>query len=61
MNNTTHNTIVNFIWGIADDVLCDVYVRGIKMPEIADEKLLALDEKTAELDEMAEEAMEAEE
>lgn len=23
-----HNTIVNFIWGIADDVLRDVYVRG---------------------------------
>lgn len=28
MNNTTHNTIVSFIWGIADDVLRDVYVRG---------------------------------
>jgi len=28
MNYQTHNTIANFIWGIADDVLRDVYVRG---------------------------------
>lgn len=28
MNIETHNAIVNFIWGIADDVLRDVYVRG---------------------------------
>lgn len=28
MNLTQHNTIVNFIWGIADDCLRDVYVRG---------------------------------
>ena len=28
MNHSQHNTIVNFIWGIADDVLRDVYVRG---------------------------------
>ncbi len=28
MNYATHNTIVNFIWSIADDVLRDVYVRG---------------------------------
>lgn len=28
MNPKTHTTIVNFIWGIADDVLRDVYVRG---------------------------------
>jgi type I restriction enzyme M protein len=28
MNHTTHNNLVNFIWGIADDVLRDVYVRG---------------------------------
>ena len=28
MNYVIHNTIVNFIWGIADDVLRDVYVRG---------------------------------
>ena len=28
MNNKAHNKIVNFIWGIADDVLRDVFVRG---------------------------------
>ena len=28
MDNTQHNAIVNFIWGIADDCLRDVYVRG---------------------------------
>jgi len=28
MDATQHNTIVNFIWGIADDVLRDLYVRG---------------------------------
>jgi type I restriction enzyme M protein len=28
MNQAQHNTIVNFIWSIADDVLRDVYTRG---------------------------------
>lgn len=28
MNSSQHNKIVNFIWGIADDILRDVYVRG---------------------------------
>jgi type I restriction enzyme M protein len=28
MNGAQHNGIVNFIWGIADDVLRDLYVRG---------------------------------
>ena len=28
MDNQLHNQIVNFIWGIADDCLQDVYVRG---------------------------------
>ena len=28
MNLTQHNQIVSFIWGIADDVLRDVYTRG---------------------------------
>jgi len=28
MKNAIHNSIVSFIWGIADDVLRDVYVRG---------------------------------
>jgi len=35
-------------------------VEGIKVPETVGEKLLALDKKTAELDEMTEEAMETE-
>lgn len=28
MDQAQHNTIVNFIWGIADDVLRDIYVRS---------------------------------
>ena len=28
MNQKSHNQIVSFIWGIADDVLRDVFVRG---------------------------------
>ena len=28
MNLVTHTIIANFNWGIDDDVLCDVYVRG---------------------------------
>jgi len=28
MNYSSYNAIINFIWGIADDVLRDVYVRG---------------------------------
>lgn len=28
MDQGQHNTIINFIWGIADDVLRDLYVRG---------------------------------
>lgn len=28
MDNQIHTSIVNFIWGIADDCLRDVYVRG---------------------------------
>jgi type I restriction enzyme M protein len=28
MDHATHSNIVNFIWGIADDVLRDLYVRG---------------------------------
>lgn len=28
MDNQAHNAIVSFIWGIADDCLRDVYVRG---------------------------------
>ncbi|HET9676254.1 MAG TPA: type I restriction-modification system subunit M N-terminal domain-containing protein, partial [Solirubrobacterales bacterium] len=28
MDASQHNKIVNFIWGVADDVLRDLYVRG---------------------------------
>ena len=28
MNSATHSKIVSFIWGIADDILRDLYVRG---------------------------------
>src|SRR4051794_1185904 len=28
VNSSTHAKIVSFIWGIADDVLRDLYVRG---------------------------------
>lgn len=28
MNGVQHNALVSFIWGIADNVLRDVYVRG---------------------------------
>jgi type I restriction enzyme M protein len=28
MDNKEYNSIVSFIWGIADDCLRDVYVRG---------------------------------
>src|SRR6186997_1229911 len=28
LDQTTHNKIVSFIWGIADDVLRDLFVRG---------------------------------
>ena len=28
MDSSVHNSIVSFIWGIADDVLRDVYQRG---------------------------------
>lgn len=28
MDQTLHNKIVSFIWGIADDVLRDLFVRG---------------------------------
>ena len=28
MNHSVHNQIVSFIWGIADDVLRDIFVRG---------------------------------
>jgi type I restriction enzyme M protein len=36
MDNETYNHIVSLIWGIADDCLRDVYVRG-KYRDLSDE------------------------
>ena len=33
MTDFTHNKIVSFIWGIADDVLRDLFKRG-KYPDV---------------------------
>jgi type I restriction enzyme M protein len=33
MDQAAHNKIVSFIWGIADDVLRDLFVRG-KYPDV---------------------------
>lgn len=50
MNNVTHNAIVSFIWGIADDCLRDVYVRGkyrdVILPMTVIRRLDALLEET---------------
>lgn len=47
-----HNTITNFIWGIADDVLRDIYVRGkyrdVILPMTVIRRLDALLEPTKE-------------
>ena len=47
-----HNTIVSFIWGIADDVLRDVYVRGkyrdVILPMMVIRRLDAVLEPTKE-------------
>lgn len=52
MNNMIYNNIVNFIWGIADDVLRDVYVRGkyrdVILPMTVIRRLDALLEPTKE-------------
>ncbi|MCX6928345.1 MAG: hypothetical protein NT154_34820 [Verrucomicrobia bacterium] len=42
MDQATHNKIVSFIWGIADDVLRDLFKRG-RYPDVtpADAKYLA--------------------
>ena len=56
MDNQVHNSIVNFIWGIADDCLRDVYVRGkyrdVILPMTVIRRLDALleDSKDAVLD-----------
>jgi type I restriction enzyme M protein len=52
MNYSMHNTIINFIWSIADDVLRDVYVRGkyrdVILPMTVIRRLDALLEPTKE-------------
>ncbi|CCO22317.1 type I restriction-modification system subunit M [Maridesulfovibrio hydrothermalis] len=52
MNYSIHNTITNFIWNIADDVLRDVYVRGkyrdVILPMTVIRRLDALLEPTKE-------------
>jgi len=52
MDNQIHNSIVNFIWGIADDCLRDVYVRGkyrdVILPMTVIRRLDALLEDTKE-------------
>jgi hypothetical protein len=52
MNHSFYNGIVNFIWGIADDVLRDVYVRGkyrdVILPMTVIRRLDALLEPTKE-------------
>ena len=56
MDNKVHNAIVSFIWGIADDCLRDVYVRGkyrdVILPMTVIRRLDALleDSKDAVLD-----------
>lgn len=56
MDNQVHNAIVSFIWGIADDCLRDVYVRGkyrdVILPMTVIRRLDAMleDTKTAVLD-----------
>jgi type I restriction enzyme M protein len=52
MNYSVHNSITNFIWSIADDVLRDVYVRGkyrdVILPMTVIRRLDALLEPTKE-------------
>jgi len=52
MDHAMHNTIVSFIWGIADDVLRDVYVRGkyrdVILPMMVIRRLDAVLEPTKE-------------
>jgi type I restriction enzyme M protein len=52
MNHLLQNTIVNFVWNIADDVLRDVYVRGkyrdVILPMTVIRRLDALLEPTKE-------------
>lgn len=53
MDNQVHNQIVSFIWGIADDCLRDVYVRGkyrdVILPMTVIRRLDAMLEETKRL------------
>lgn len=53
MNHATHNGIIGFIWGVADDVLRDVYMRGkyrdVILPMIVIRRLDALLEPSKEV------------
>jgi type I restriction enzyme M protein len=53
MNSTVHSSIVNFIWGIADDCLRDIYVRGkyrdVILPMTVIRRLDAILEPTKDL------------
>ena len=52
MDNATHNQIISFIWGIADDCLRDIYVRGkyrdVILPMTVIRRLDAVLEETKE-------------
>ena len=52
MNQTSHNSLVSFIWRIADDCLRDVYVRGkyrdVILPMVVLRRLDTLLEPTKE-------------
>lgn len=52
MDNQEYNSIVSFIWGIADDCLRDVYVRGkyrdVILPMTVIRRLDAMLEETKE-------------
>jgi len=52
MNQSVHNKLISFIWGIADDCLRDVYVRGkyrdVILPMVVLRRLDALLEPTKE-------------
>jgi hypothetical protein len=37
MDQATHSKIVSFIWGIADDVLRDLFKRGKRLARILNE------------------------
>jgi hypothetical protein len=46
MDQATHNKIVSFIWGIADDVLRDLFVRGKEEKRVPYPKGMSRDLRT---------------